>query len=585
MIIPVCAFKAGQRIKPSAHSVITNESIRIFEQKYSHVFNFKEVMNKKSFQNWLNEGVIDADGLDETDAQDQDDKRYLNHFYESSLYAKSSDNAIYYVFEDPGNAYGWNKAVRDYRLEGNRHLGIYRLGQCLHVLQDMACPAHTRKDQQGIRNLFDNYSDSRTNVPDTDKFSIPQVENVQDLFKILASFSHSNFFSENTTIKSNTSSYTYPAPEKEIIFSSENGNYKHVQKKDINGMDYSLGEVSLLRKYTSDSGLSNPEVPYILSSRVLKQYYDKTAPKAAVFGTAFLRIFFNYAATVLMQVKQSELHTDSLILRWEKNLDSDFMCYEIFRSSNGGLNYSFIKQINSPDILFLEERFLTPGVTYRYLVKVRFLSDHVRGVSNYIEVTTPVTGDNIKPEIINFTVLDQENIELMFSESINKEIAENLDCYSLSSIFDLPKILSARLENDMRTVKLKTSVLVENDNCTLLVRNITDISGNMMETATFNFSVAVPLLIASAEALTNTSVKIIFSEPLSTVTAENASNYTIYPDLTVYSADLKSPGNRVDIVSDPQEQGGKYTVTVKNITALDGSQLGNNRDIIFTGKE
>ena len=97
------------------------------------------------------------------------------------------------------------------------------------------------------------------------------------------------------------------------------------------------------------------------------------------------------------------------------------------------------------------------------------------------------------------------------------------------------------------------------------------------------FSGRNPPDVLSAGALSNTGVQVVFSEPVTTVTAQQVSHYFLYPVLDIYSADLQTGGTRVNLVSDPQEAGVSYRITVTDVQDYEGNTVEGNNSATFLG--
>ena len=91
-----------------------------------------------------------------------------------------------------------------------------------------------------------------------------------------------------------------------------------------------------------------------------------------------------------------------------------------------------------------------------------------------------------------------------------------------------------------------------------------------------------PPTMSSANALNETSVKIKFSEGLDQTTAENTSNYSITPSLTVSNASLQN-NDEVVLTTGTQESGTTYTITVNNVEDLNGNVIAANSTITYIG--
>ena len=99
------------------------------------------------------------------------------------------------------------------------------------------------------------------------------------------------------------------------------------------------------------------------------------------------------------------------------------------------------------------------------------------GVQNSIFDDTP---DTTPPSLILVEVVDENNLEITFSEPLEETEAEILTNYSIDGGIDA---ITVQLVEDVR-VLLKVSTLISTEVRTLTVINLVDLSGNMIETNT-----------------------------------------------------------------------------------------------------
>jgi hypothetical protein len=92
-----------------------------------------------------------------------------------------------------------------------------------------------------------------------------------------------------------------------------------------------------------------------------------------------------------------------------------------------------------------------------------------------------------------------------------------------------------------------------------------------------------PPTLVSAIAQTATTVRLVFSEPVVTVAATNAQNYSI-SSLTVTSVTMDGL-SAVVIETSEQTENANYTITVNNVQDLAGNTIATNSAIQFTGFE
>ncbi len=93
--------------------------------------------------------------------------------------------------------------------------------------------------------------------------------------------------------------------------------------------------------------------------------------------------------------------------------------------------------------------------------------------------------DLIPPTVISATPISETEVDILFSEDITVDSAENTDNYQINGL----TINSATLQNDNKTVALQTSEQTENTQYTITINNIKDLAGNTIEAnTTINFT-------------------------------------------------------------------------------------------------
>jgi hypothetical protein len=592
ILSPVHSFKAGQRNEPSSHDVITRATIDMFISRYSGMLDFSAQMGGKKVSQWITEGVLDAEGLDETDAQDQETGTYLNHFHvpdvtrssngENGL--KSGVDALEWVFGDnQSNRFRWKEAVHDYRLEGNRHQGFYALGHCLHVLQDMAAPPNVRQDSYGIDSPFDAYSATKGSVPVPPDVTLPPTGDPRELMEILSGFTNAGFFSTNTTRRSLDWSFPHPHPLREEIEISGDRRYRTLKARDLAGREYRLARVSILRSHTGSTDLSNPSVPHVLSADVMEDYYNILSVEAVRYGCVLIRDFINYATVVLEQVGAGDITTSTITLRWQKNIDPDFLSYSVFRSVDG-VAYTLRTTITDQNTVSWTDSMLPGNSIFRYRVNVKFRSDNVQGVSNIVSARTGTAGDSGPPSPTMVSALDDITLEIQFNEPVARDGAENTDNYFITGGTFPVTPLHGSLGDDGRTLTLTTTSMHEGDAYLIRIQGIMDLSGNVMTvSSTLQFTGVDPPKVMSAQALSSEAIEVLFSEAITTASAQSVGNYVIYPYIGVEGATLETGGGRVRLKSSRQSPGIRYTLTVENITDLNGHVIGTGNSASFQG--
>lgn len=224
------------------------------------------------------------------------------------------------------------------------------------------------------------------------------------------------------------------------------------------------------------------------------------------------------------------------------------------------------------------------GVEYTVVVmNVRDIAGNLIGAQN----TALFTGvDTLPPEVVQVRALGSRLVEVLFNEELDKASAENPGHYQISPSLAVER---AELQADGKTVRLTTGLQEGERLYTLFIFNIQDISGNRMTqvvSQTFVGVESVPPQVVSAtpiRILGQGTVDVRFSEPVERSTAETVANYTLAPALPVRRAELRADGQTVRLVTDPQERGTVYVLTVQNVRDLNGNVISGNNQALFTG--
>ncbi|OQX96346.1 hypothetical protein B6I21_01255, partial [candidate division KSB1 bacterium 4572_119] len=173
--------------------------------------------------------------------------------------------------------------------------------------------------------------------------------------------------------------------------------------------------------------------------------------------------------------------------------------------------------------------------------------------------------DRIPPVMTGIVTLDQNNVEITFSEKVEKQSAETTSNYDIQNNIN---IFSAELDSTNKKVILNTS---DHDEKVyfLSLDNITDQANNPnaivpVSFFPYEFVDNTPPELSSVQAVNNDTVVVAFNEMVETVSAETESNYQISDNILVYSAQLNSDSLSVKLfTSKLNEQ--QYTVTVNNV--------------------
>ncbi|NOZ61280.1 MAG: T9SS type A sorting domain-containing protein [Calditrichaeota bacterium] len=173
--------------------------------------------------------------------------------------------------------------------------------------------------------------------------------------------------------------------------------------------------------------------------------------------------------------------------------------------------------------------------------------------------------DHIVPEAISATVVADSQIDVRFSEPVERNSAENVANYRISPEVSL---LSATLDEDTVTVHLLTAHHAEGS-YVLHLNNIKDISSqkNLIDSGTalsYEYVDQIRPTITGVEAAMPTEVRVSFSEKVTAESAENIANYSINNNIEVQAARLDS-SEATAILTTTAHQPGNYIIIIDNI--------------------
>lgn len=219
----------------------------------------------------------------------------------------------------------------------------------------------------------------------------------------------------------------------------------------------------------------------------------------------------------------------------------------------------------------------TPGTVYKVVI------NNATDISgNAIKANSEasfggVAADTTKPGIESATASTNTKVKVIFDEKVTAATATAIANYAISGL----TITAAALEDDGRTVILTTSSQTTGTVYKVVVTNVTDLSGNVINADDDEFSfgglaadTSKPEL-TNATATSNTKVKLFFNDDLDKTTAGNIANYTI-AGLTVTAASVE--GMTVTLTTSAQTQGTIYKVAVVNVTDVSGNVINADKD-------
>jgi len=177
--------------------------------------------------------------------------------------------------------------------------------------------------------------------------------------------------------------------------------------------------------------------------------------------------------------------------------------------------------------------------------------------------------DNVPPAVSNVRLINVTTVEVLFSEPVTLNSAQNTGNYTLNLGMT---ISAALLQSDTRTVRLTTSQHVNGATYTLTVRTIADRATppNVMPAArTFNYTYQAedrqPPEVNSVTLTDLNHILVVFSEQVTQASAQNVANYRFSDDIQAQQARLAANGLEATLTTSVHQYNKDYSVTILNI--------------------
>jgi hypothetical protein len=206
---------------------------------------------------------------------------FIGQFYANSTfnpYARLVQSAI-----DSQTTYTWNKALYKYII-GDKREALENLGHVLHLLEDMAVPAHTRNDHHLSGDPYEAYvAQNLSNNINTNNLKRPYIfSSLDDYFVNLAIYTNNNFYSKETIgLQSG-----YKLPEWDYLNTEVKGKYVFSIKND------ELGKYFLVRREGSGLVFSSNLKMSIDDELIYSSYWSHLSKQAISYGAGLVNLFF-----------------------------------------------------------------------------------------------------------------------------------------------------------------------------------------------------------------------------------------------------------------------------------------------------
>jgi hypothetical protein len=283
--------------------------------------------------------------------------------------------------------------------------------------------------------------------------------------------------------------------------------------------------------------------------------YPPQLSKAELHGKMLIKLFFNETLDPT-SVRETSNYT----------ITPDV---EIVSASLGG---------DSNNQVYLDTKEHQAGQHYN--IKVHGIRD-TTSFHNTISSATPQQAeydcpveDTTPPQLVSAELKGGSNsfLELIFSEPLKKETAENTVNYSINPQVGVNQ---AELINQDR-VYITTEAHQRGVDYTITVTGVQDQADNPIGVNNSKIYTCViednlPPNLEKLDLINNQTLNLVFNEPLDSVSAKNLGNYSIDNNITVTDIFFLTQKN-VTLVTSPHYEQGTYTLKIQNIKDLASPQ-------------
>jgi len=273
------------------HSNLTREMALFYNYYYAFDLSPSQI-------EWMRQGSVDEDIWP---------RNWYYHFYDpihnrgfGPLSAKEWAQNPQEQAKYPGGDHTWQKAISDYN-SGYKKEAFISLGHILHLIEDMAVPAHTREDSHPDGDPLEKWA---ADLPEHSAFydiAVPLViqgikpkvfNNLDAYFDEVANFSNNNFFSKDT-VTDTINKYG------EIKSDAKYSRPRIVKEGWKDGKEYAYGKVigsSKLIRLAEIRRNNYGEKNYFLddnTSEIQVDYFSLLSKEAVINGAGIIKLFFD----------------------------------------------------------------------------------------------------------------------------------------------------------------------------------------------------------------------------------------------------------------------------------------------------
>lgn len=220
-----------------------------------------------------------------------------------------------------------------------------------------------------------------------------------------------------------------------------------------------------------------------------------------------------------------------------------------------------------------------------YWLEVRNVADLSGNTMDLFTMTyRGMTRDMIRPYVVSIQVESNQSLLVNFNEALNRITAERIEYYTFDG--DSLTIENAVLDDTGKTVKLYTSIQNPSTLYRINIKNVADLSDNVMYEVTKSFrstSGGTTDFVVTPTVHSNNEVEIECNRILSKNSAEDITSYSIDNGLEITKAILSGDGKVITLITSNQTANTKYKLDINNISDVYGNILSYNK-AYFIGK-
>ncbi|MBN2000073.1 T9SS type A sorting domain-containing protein [candidate division KSB1 bacterium] len=194
--------------------------------------------------------------------------------------------------------------------------------------------------------------------------------------------------------------------------------------------------------------------------------------------------------------------------------------------------------------------------------------------------------DIIRPFVTLVQIVDRENIDVLFSENLDRISAENIKNYSITGGV---QVLDARLGGSGRVVHLHTTIHDLNQLFVLHLNNIRDSgtgANEILSNSSYSYLFSSPdnldPTIAFVRPVNSQYIEVSFSEPVDMPSALDARHYTLNQEIQVISVKKGRADHIVELSTTPLPSDKLLLLSVHNVLDRSGNDIPPNSSYTFT---